>query len=50
MTVERTRQLLGNKIAHLSDEEVLALIQRTEKALHPLFTLAVQKIKVDKRI
>jgi len=43
MTIERTRQLLGDKVANLSDDEVLLLIQQTDKSIDALFHLAVKK-------
>lgn len=43
MTIERTRQILGQKVAHLTDEQVLMLIQKTDKAAEALFKLAVKK-------
>jgi hypothetical protein len=44
MTIERTRELLGENIANLTDDEVLLLIQRTEKSIDTLFQLAVKRI------
>lgn len=43
MTIERTRELLGKKVAHLSDDKVLLLIQQTDKALDSIFKLSIQK-------
>ncbi len=43
MTIERTRELLGGKVAHLSDEKVLLLIQQTEASLDAIFKLSVKK-------
>lgn len=43
MTIQRTRELLKEKVAHLSDDEVLLLIQRTDKSIDSLFKLAVKK-------
>lgn len=42
MTIERTRQLLGKKVAHLSDNEVLLLIQQTDNALDFIFKFSIQ--------
>lgn len=43
MTIERTRELLGKKVAHLSDEKILLLIQQTEDSLDVIFKLSVKK-------
>ena len=43
MTVERTRQLLGEKIEELTDEQVLTLIEKTSKSIDAIFTLSVKK-------
>ncbi len=44
MTIERTRELLGEKVAHLSDEKVLLLIQQTDASLDVIFKLSVKKV------
>lgn len=41
MTIERTRELLGAKVAHLSDQEVLDFIQRTDQILNVLIKRSV---------
>lgn len=43
MTIERTRELLGDKVAHLSDNKVLLLIQQTDASLDVIFKLSVKK-------
>ena len=43
MTIERTRELLKEKVAYLTDEQVLELIQQTDKSIDALFHLAVKK-------
>ena len=43
MTIERTRELLGEKVAHLSDDKVLLLIQQTEASLDAIFQLSINK-------
>lgn len=49
MTIERTRQILGKKVAHFSDDELLAFIQQTDKALDVFFQLAVKKAYAKKK-
>ncbi len=43
MTIEKTRQLLGEKISHLTDDQILNLIEKTDKALDGMFKIAVKK-------
>lgn len=43
MTIERTRELLGEKVAHLSDEKILLLIQQADASLDAIFKLSVKK-------
>lgn len=43
MTVERTRQLLGEKIKDLTDEQVLSLIEKTSKTIDAIFALSVKQ-------
>ena len=43
MTIERTRELLGGKVAHLSDDKILLLILQTETSLDVIFKLSVRK-------
>ncbi len=43
MTIQRTRELLGEKIVHLSDDKVLLLIQQTDNALDSIFKLSIEK-------
>lgn len=43
MTIERTRELLGGKVAHLSDEKVLLLIQQADSSLDVFFKLSVKR-------
>lgn len=43
MTIERTRELLGEKVAHLSDEKILLLIQQTDASLDAIFKFSVKK-------
>ena len=50
MTVERTREILGNKIAHLTDTEVLKLISRTDKLLDVLIKKAVTELTLEKSL
>jgi len=47
MTIERTRQILGSKIAHLSDEEVLKFISSTDKLLDVLMKKAVTELTLE---
>lgn len=49
MTIERTRQILGKKVEHLSDEDLLHLIEQTDKAMGALFQLAVRKAHEKKK-
>lgn len=49
MTIERTRQLLGGKIANLSDSDVLILIQKTNKSIDALFYLSVKQAIANKK-
>ena len=44
MTIERTRELLGEKVTHLSDEKILLLIQQTDASLDAIFKLSVKKV------
>jgi hypothetical protein len=48
MTVERTRQLLGSKVSHLTDEQVLRFISSTDKFLDVLLKQAVREVGIDK--
>ena len=43
MTVERTKQLLGAKISHLSDEEILQFLQATDGMLGILMQKSVKR-------
>lgn len=43
MTIERTRELLGERVAHLSDDKILLLIQQIDNALDFIFKLSIQK-------
>lgn len=42
MTIQRTRELLKEKVARLSDDEVLQLIQRAGETVDVLFTLSTK--------
>lgn len=43
MTVKRTREILGSKVSQLTDDQVLDLIEKTDKALDAFFKIAVKK-------
>ena len=49
MTIERTRELLGDKVSDLSDLELLNFIQRTDNALTHIMNLAIQKPPIHKK-
>ena len=48
MTIERTRQIFGNKIAHLSDEEILLFIQQSGSLVDSVLDIAVEALVKDK--
>ena len=43
MTVERTRQLLDEKIKDLTDEQILIFIEKTSKTIDVIFALSVKQ-------
>jgi|GEM_PF-2175938 len=47
MTIARTRQLLGEKVAHLSDNQVQELINQFYPLAESLLALASQKIMIN---
>lgn len=48
MTVKRTRELLGQKVAHITDEELGAFIETTSKSLDVLMMLAAKKASLQR--
>jgi len=48
MTIERTRELLKEKVAHLSDSELLEFINKTDKALDAIMQVAAKKLSEKK--
>lgn len=50
MTIKRTREILGDKVAHMTDEEVLEMIKNTKVMVDALFDTAVKEIKAGKRV
>lgn len=44
MTIERTRELLGSKISHLTDQEVSNFIFKTDKIITELMKKSVNEI------
>jgi len=51
MTIERTKELLGDKVKSLSDEEINTLINRTEKLLDTFmsrFVVDSSTVKISK--
>ena len=49
MTIQRTREILGKKVEHLTDDEVLMLISKNEKMIDAVFRLAVKKAHLNKK-
>ena len=49
MTIQKTRQIMGKKIKHLTDDEVLMLISKNEKMIDAVYELAVKKAHLNKK-
>ena len=43
MTIKRTRELLGQKVVHLSDKELLLFINETDMLLDVLISMATSQ-------
>jgi hypothetical protein len=49
MTVQRTRELLGNKVSHLNDKEILTFNNTTDLLLEVLIKQSLIKIPSSKK-
>jgi len=43
MTIEKTREILGNDVEELSDAEIIYLIQSTSSVVDSIFDLYIKK-------
>ena len=50
MTVQRTREILGDKVSQLTDDELLVLIGKTSKSIDVLMQIATKDISMNKTL